>query len=602
MWFEDGERDELLSAMEDYILSCGVHGSAMQASANRKAKSRNLFVYKIKKYIGSIFISRESMKKMYPILCDKPYLLLYYYGKRTIIKLFNGSAKEFYNKEVALKKEYDTDKLRTHVKLIIFGPFEAGIYKMAGDLRRRTISGLFWRFAERCGSQSISFVVSIILARILTPADYGLIGLITVFINISLVFAQSGLGNALVQRKNIDEVEFSTVFYFSLVFSIILYVGLWVFAPYIAGFYNDIRLVNIVRVLGVTVIIQHAYVQKTMQFRKFFISTLGGTILSAVIGIFMAYNNYGVWALVCQQIINQLSHVVIMWFTVRWRPKLVFSFKKMKILFSFGWKMLCSSLLGTVYNNVYSLTIGKFYSATDLGYYNRGSQFPNMIITNINTTIDNVLFPAMSEVQDERERLKSLTRHSIKTSTFFIFPAMAGLAAVAKPLTILLLKEKWLPAVPFIQFCCFTYAFWPIHTANLQAIKAVGRSDIFLGLEVIKKVIGIIVLIVTIPFGLYIMMIGKCFTAVLSSFINAYPNKKLLNYSYFEQVRDIIPNFVLSIFMCAVVLLVNFLNINLVLTIFIQFVLGCLVYFLGAKIFKFDSAEYILRVFRSIKK
>lgn len=479
---------------------------------------------------------------------------------------------------------------------------------MAKDLKQKTISGLFWRFAERCSSQIISFVVSIILARLLTPDDYGLIGLITVFINILLVFAQSGLGNALVQRKNIDDTEFSTVFYFSLVFSLVLYGILWSIAPYIAKFYNEVRLVKIVRVLGVTVIIgavnsvQQAYVQKTMQFKKFFTSTLAGTIASAIIGIYMAYNNYGVWALVWQQLINQVSHIVILWFTVKWRPKLVFSFKKMRILFSFGWKMLCSSLLGTLYNNVYSLTIGKFYSASDLGYYNRGSQFPNMIITNINTTIDNVLFPAMSEVQDERDRLKSITRRSIKTSTFFIFPAMAGLAAVARPLTILLLTEKWLPAVPFIQFCCFTYAFWPIHTANLQAIKAVGRSDIFLGLEIIKKVIGIIVLVITIPFGLYKMMIGKCFTAVLSSFINAYPNKKLLNYSYFEQIKDIIPNLVLSIVMCIIVLLINFLRMNLVLTIFIQFVLGCLVYFSGAKIFKFDSAEYVLSIFRSMKK
>lgn len=470
------------------------------------------------------------------------------------------------------------------------------------NLKSKTLSSLAWKFAERCGAQGIQFVVSIILARLLTPADYGLIGLITVFLAIAMVFAQSGLGQALVQHKEIDHEEFSTVFYFSMVFSIVLYLILFLCAPLIAGFYNEPKLTAIVRVLGTTVIIgavnsvQQAYVQKTMQFKRFFYSTLTGTLISAIIGVAMAYAGYGVWALVGQQISNQAINTVVLWFTVKWRPNFVFSVKKGLRLFSYGWKLLCSSLLDTVYNNLYSLIIGKFYSAADLGYYNRGKQFPMLLIQNINSSIDSVLFPVLSEAQDDKERLKSMVRRSIVTSTFIIFPCMAGLAAVATPLTKLLLTDKWLPAVPFIQFCCFTYAFWPIHTANLQAIKATGRSDIFLKLEIIKKVIGVIALCVSIPFGLYAMMWASCITAVLSSFINASPNKKLLGYSYLEQLKDIMPSFLLSMLMCGVTLSLNFLHLGSLVTMLLQVIVGAAIYIGLAKLFKLECFTYILNM------
>lgn len=468
--------------------------------------------------------------------------------------------------------------------------------------RKKVISGLFWRFAERSGAQTIQFVVQIILARLLTPSDYGLIGLITVFISISLVFAQSGLGQALVQRKNADNADFSTVFYFSLVFSIVIYFVLFLCAPLIADFYVEEQLTRIIRILGITVVIgavnsvQQAYVQKTMQFKRFFWSTLTGTIISAVVGIAMAYGGFGVWALVGQQISNQAVNTVVLWFTVKWRPERLFSVMKAKQLFSFGWKLLCSSLIDTIYNNLYSLIIGKFYSAEELGYYNRGKQFPMIIMQNINMVIDSVMFPVFTEVQDVKDRLKAMVRRSIVTSTFFIFPVMAGLAAIAEPLTRILLTDKWLSAVPFIQFCCFIYAFWPIHTANLQAVKAVGRSDIFLKLEIIKKFIGVIILIITIPFGLYAMMAGQCISTLLSSFINASPNKKLFGYSYREQLADIFPAFVLSLFMCGIVWSVTLFKLNVWLTMIIQIVIGIAVYAAGAKLFKLESLEYLMNI------
>lgn len=471
---------------------------------------------------------------------------------------------------------------------------------MGKNLKSKTLSGLVWSYAERCGAQIIQFVVQIILARLLMPDDYGLIGLITVFIAISLVFAQSGLGQALVQKKQTDNTDFSTVFYFSLIFSVIIYTILFFCAPLIAGFYETPQLANIIRVLGVTVIIgavnsvQQAYVQKTMQFKRFFYSTLGATIVSAVVGITMAYAGFGVWALVGQQLTTNLFSAIILWFTIDWKPQPIFSFKRMKTLFSFGWKLLCSSLLDTVYNNMYSLIIGKYYSQSDLGYYNRGKQFPMLIIQNINTAINSVMFPVLSEAQSEQDRLKSMTRRSIVTSTFLIFPAMAGLAAIAKPLTILLLTEKWLPAVPFIQFCCFTYAFWPVHTANLQAIKALGRSDIFLKLEIIKKIIGILTLILTLPYGLTIMMIARCVNTLISSFINAYPNKKLLGYSYSEQLKDILPSLLLSLVMMGIILPITILPIAPILQLLVQVVVGVIVYAGLAKVLKLECLEYIL--------
>ncbi len=475
-------------------------------------------------------------------------------------------------------------------------------------IKQKTISGLFWRYAERCGAQGIQFIVAIVLARLLSPSDYGIIGLITVFISLANVFISCGFGQALVQKKDADDIDYSSVFYFNIAAAIVLYFIMFFFAPSIAQFYDNILLVPVIRVLSVTLIIggingvQQAYVQKTMQFKRFFWATLGGTIVSAFVGIAFAYSGLGVWALVAQQLTNQVIDTIILWITVRWRPILRFSVNRMKRLFSYGWKLLGSSVLDTAYNNMYSLIIGKVYTKADLGYYNRGKQFPMLIIENINTSINSVIFPVLASVQDEKQRLKEMMRRSITVSTFIIFPAMAGLAAVAKPLTLLLLTEKWLPAVPFIRFCCFTYAFWPVATANLQAIKAIGRSDVFLKLEIIKKIIGITALCITVRHGLMAMMWARCVNTILSSIINAYPNKKLLDYSYFEQVRDMLPSIALSLAMCAAVLCLSCFNFQPVIMMLIQVVAGVIIYVVGAKIFKFEVYDYLLSNVKKMSK
>lgn len=376
---------------------------------------------------------------------------------------------------------------------------------------KTVFSNFIWRFAERCGAQLVTFIVSIVLARLLAPEVFGKVALITIFTTIMQVFVDSGLGTALIQKKNADDLDFSSVFYFNFVVCIILYLGMFLASPFIAKFYNDYSLTPIIRVISLTIIvsgvkgIQQSYVSKNMLFKRFFYSTLGGTIFSAFLGISLAYAGLGVWAIVVQQFSNTAIDTLILWITVKWRPKKMFSWNRLKNLLSFGWKMLASCLLDTIYNNVRSLIIGKMYSSSDLAYYNQGNQFPNVIVNNINTSIDSVLFPTLAKEQEDKERVKNMTRRAIKTSTYVMAPLMMGLAFCAKPVVQIVLTEKWLPCVPFLQIFCITYMFQSIHTSNLNAIKAMGRSDLFLKLEIAKKIVGVTVLIFTMWFGVMVM-------------------------------------------------------------------------------------------------
>lgn len=479
------------------------------------------------------------------------------------------------------------------------------------SLKSSVVTSLIWKFFERIGTQGVQFVVAIVLARLLAPADFGLIALVTVFVAIANVFVQSGLNTALIQKKNADNLDFSTVFYASFAIALLLYGVLFVCAPLIAGFYNaQTKLISVIRVLGLMLLlgavssVQEAYVARNMMFKKLFYRSVGAIIPSGIFGITLAYLNLGVWALVGQQLMNSCLMCAIMWFTVKWRPQLAFSFERFKGLFSFGWKLLCSALLDTGYNNLRNLVIGKLFSPADLGFYNRGDQFPQIIISNINASIQSVLLPSLSTVQDDKERLKSLARRSIRISSFLILPMMAGLAAVAKPLVLIVLGEKWLPAVPFVQICCFSYAFWPVHTTNLSAINAVGRSDVFLKLEIIKKTYGMTVLVFAIcffcsPIGI---AMSAAITAPLGSFVNAYPNKKLLNYGFVEQMKDFLPPFILSVIMgVGIYILSDFMNIAPVLQLFLFAIMGIVFYFGMARLFRFESLEYVVSTVKGLK-
>ncbi|MGO5275865.1 lipopolysaccharide biosynthesis protein [Holdemanella porci] len=465
-------------------------------------------------------------------------------------------------------------------------------------------TNFFWRFAERCGAQGVKLVVELVLARILLPEDYGLIALVTVFIQILNVFVDSGLGNALIQKKDADDLDFSTVFYFNIAWCLILYLFLFASAPFFASFYGKSQLTPVLRVLGLQVIIsgiknvQQAYVSRTMQFKRFFYATLAGTLGAAVIGIIMAYQGFGVWALVCQQLFNVLVDTAVLWITVKWRPKKMFSFVRLKELFNYGWKLLASSLLDTIYTEIRQLIIGKLYSSSDLAFYNRGMQFPNLIVTNINTSIDSVLLPTMSKEQDNKERVKKMTRRSIQVSTYIMAPLMIGLACCASNVVTLILTEKWLPSVLFLQIFCITYMFYPIHTANLNAIKAMGRSDLFLKLEIWKKVIGMILLLSTMFISIEAMAYSLLISTLASMIINSWPNKKLLNYSFLEQMKDIFPSIFIAIGMGVVVYLIGLLHISTLLLLLIQVICGGIIYLLGSSLLKLEPYVFLVGIIK----
>ncbi len=467
---------------------------------------------------------------------------------------------------------------------------------------------LIWRFFERTGAQLVSFVVSLVLARLLDPSSYGLISLVTVFTAILQVFIDSGLGTALVQKKDSDDLDFSTVFFFNMAMCIVLYVLLFFFAPLISTFYEEPGLTPVIRVLGLSLIlsgvkgIQHSFVSKNMMFKRFFWATLSGTISSAVIGIVMAYNGFGVWALVAQNLSNTVIGTLVLWLTVRWRPKLMFSFKRLKTLLSFGWKLLAASLINTVYTKIRQLIIGKYYSAEDLAFYSKGDQFPHLIVTNINSSIDSVLLPALSKEQERANVVKSMARRAIKTSSYIMWPLMLGLLVISEPLVRIILTEKWLPCVFYLRIMCIVYGFQPLQTANLNAIKAMGRSDVFLILDIIKKVVGLTVMFSTIFISMRIMVLSYLFTTVFSAFVNAFPNKKLIGYSFSEQIMDVLPSILLASLMAGVCYLITLLNIGDFLTIAVQIVIGILVYVLGSIIFKVDSFSYLLTTVKPLFK
>lgn len=472
--------------------------------------------------------------------------------------------------------------------------------------RKAVFSNLIWRFMERCGAQLVSVVVSFVLARMLDPAVYGLVAKVTIITSIMLVFVDSGMANSLIQKKDPDDLDFSSVFFFNVAFCLVLYVGLFFAAPLIAGYNGQPELTAIVRVLGLTVVVagvknvQQAYVSKTMQFKRFFFATLGGTAVSAAVGIAMAYKGFGVWALVAQQLSNVTINTCVLWLTVGWRPKAMFSLKRLRALLGYGWKLLASGLLDTVYNKLREIFIAVFYTDTDLAFYNRGNALPNLIVENINSSIDSVLLPVLSAEQDHAEQVREMTRRAIKVSSYIIMPLMMGLAVCAEPFVRFFLTEKWLPCVPYLRIFCFTYSFYPLHTANLNAIKAMGRSDLFLILEIVKKAVGITALLLTMRLGVYPMALSLLATSVLSQIINAWPNSRLLNYSYLRQLADLLPTILLAAAMGACVYPVSLLGLSDIVTLVIQVPLGVLVYVLGSRILRIDSFEYLMSIVKKL--
>ena len=477
---------------------------------------------------------------------------------------------------------------------------------MTNSSGKKVTSGLTWKLLERFGAQGVTFVVSLILARVLDPDTYGTIALITVITTILQVFVDSGLGTALVQKKEADDVDFSSVFYFNIVLSIILYVVLFVLSPWISRLYKIPELTPQIRVLGLVVVVAgaknilQAYVSRHLLFKKFFFATLGGTVGAAFIGIWMAYHGFGAWALIAQTLFNTTVDTIILWLTVKWYPKREFSLSRLKVLFSFGWKLLVSTLLDKIWIQLRQLIIGVKYSTEDLAYYNKGNEFPQEATTAINSSIDSVLLPVMSQAQDSRESVKNMTRKAIRISSFVMWPVMIGLAAVAEPMIRLLVTEKWMPAVPYLRIMCLTFAFYPIHTANLNAIKALGRSDLFLGLEVAKKIVNLVLILISMRISVYAMALSAIVGSFFCQIINSWPNKKLLRYTYFEQLRDILPSVIMSFCMGIVVYGVQFFGLRDIFTLIIQIFSGVIVYAFLSVITKYEPFYYCLSIVKDV--
>lgn len=459
---------------------------------------------------------------------------------------------------------------------------------------------------ERGGTQGIQLIVMIVLARLLLPEEFGLIVLVTIFLTIAGVFVQSGFNTALIQKKDVDDIDYSSIFYLSLFVASVLYLILFFTAPLIAVFFEQPNFMTVLRVLSCTLFlgafhsIQNAIIAKKMEFKKLFMSSLGANIISGIAGVWMAYNGFGVWSLVGHQLLNQFMITLFLWFTVTWRPQLHFSVKRIKTLFSFGWKLMVSSLIDALYSNIRNVLVGKLYSPATLAFYNRGDQFPSFLVSNINGSIQSVMLPTLSSYQDDKQRVKDIVRRSIVTSAFIVFPMMIGLAVIAEPLVKILLTEKWLPSVPFLQIFCFIYALWPIHTANLQAINALGRSDIFLKLEIVKKLVGLLILGISLPFGVHAMAIGIFIGGIIGLFINAYPNLNLLNYSIQEQWKDILPSLLISFVMGGIIYPIQWFGMSDMLTVTIQIGTGVVLYISLATIFKLECFTYLLETIREM--
>lgn len=460
------------------------------------------------------------------------------------------------------------------------------------------VNGFFWRFAERCGVQLISAVVSILLARILTPDDYGKVALVTVFNNIMYVLLDCGIGTALVQKKEVDELDYSSAFFFSIVLSFVLYGGMFVAAPYLAAFYNDPSMTPIFRGISLTVAvcgiktIQQAHVTRNMKFQYFFYSAFAGAIVSTVLGLGLAYMGFGVWALVVQQVSNITVDTLVLWKLSSWRPKMEFSWQHLKGLLSYGWKLLASSLSSVIYNNLRSLIIGKMYTSADLAYYNQGDNLTYNIVSSVDTSIESVLFPVMSSLQDDRAQVKNMTRRSIKTCTYIIAPVMMSTAFCAEPLVRLILTEKWLPCVLFLRVFCLGYVCWPIITANLNAAKAVGRSDLYLKCQLLNEGVCILFLLATFRVSVEAIAYGMLITNIVTQILDAQLNKKLIGYGYLEQMRDILPTLLLAAGAGLCMYLVIFLHLPDLLTVIIQVVVGLGIYLTGSAILELDTFEY----------
>ena len=463
------------------------------------------------------------------------------------------------------------------------------------------LTGVFWSYAEQVSSQIVSLVVTIILARILEPSDYGVIAIVTVFITLLNVFVENGLSVSLIQKQNLKEVDYSTVFYVNVLCAVALYLLLWFVTPLIAHFYDMPTLTLIIRILGIRILISGvsstfgAIIIKTMDFRKLFLASMLSITVSGSIGILLATSGFGIWSLVWQSLAYALVNASVLLVVTKWWPKRLFSLKAARAHFSYSWKISVTELITSLFVNLRSILIGKLYSTSDLAFYNQGQKVPDLIVSQAGASISRVLFPAIAQRSNNPAAIKLLMKRSIRMSAYILFPMLVGLFVLAEPLISVLLTNKWLESVPYMKIICIIYLFMPLNSANLQAIKAIGRSDVFLKIDILKKVSSIIILLASLQYGVLVIALSAIVDNVFTTALNAYPVGKLLQYGLYEQSRDVLPSLVISLVMGFLVWIIGLIiKMPLHLSLLIQVAVGVCAYLLLSFLLKVGE-YYILR-------
>lgn len=474
--------------------------------------------------------------------------------------------------------------------------------------RKQAVGNFLWKLAEQLGSQVVSFFVSIILARLLLPEDYSVVSIIVILSSFCSVFVDGGLSKALIQKKDSDEKDFSTVFLTTLFMAAIIYAGLFVAAPYVAKVYSNDFLIPVIRVYALSLIIsafstvQSAYISKNLQFKKYFLATITGTIFSAAVGISMAYQGYGAWALVAQKMSNLVINTIILFITSTFRPRLYFSVSRLKSLWKYGSKVLGTSLLDMVYDNIRPLVVGLKFNTVDLAYYEKGKSYPGMLNSTISSTLASVLFPVIATAQDDITAVRAITQRYIRVASFLVFPALLGLAAIADNLVLWMLTDKWTAAVPYMRVFCVNFMFLVLQTGNLQAINAIGRSDIVLKLAVKKKTINFVLLFVVIIVAKSPLVLASLgiVTSLIAFVLNSFANKKILKYGFKAQICDILPNLVCAVVMMYAVMLVGRLNMPMLPLVVLQVAFGGAVYIVIAKVTRNTNLIYCWDMVKSL--
>lgn len=467
---------------------------------------------------------------------------------------------------------------------------------------KQIVSGIGWKLLERLVSQAITLIVTIVLARILDPMEYGLIALVTVFVAILNIFVTSGIADSLIQKQDADELDFTSMFWLNFIISLFMYFILFCLAPIIADFYGYYELIDLIRVLSIGIIIsalnivQHAYLLRRMMFRNYFFITFSSKVISGVTGVVMAITGYGVWALVAQSLAMTVTTCLALWWNIRWIPKLYFSLIRVKVLYSYGWKILIYQLAETTSNHLRIFFIGKSYSASELAYYNRGTDFPNLLSSNIVSTISSVMFPVFSNLQNDILVMKKYVRQTVSITAYCIFPLLTGLAIMAKPLILSLFTVKWLMSVQFLQIACISYLFWVLEIPMKICLNALGKSSATMFIEITKAIITVGLVWFFLNWGILFVALTTVLSSLYSFLVYALCLKYKINYQYHELLNDILPPILLSIPMCICMFGVMFVQLEYYYILILQIIIGICIYIIFSHVFQVKCWSQLMNI------